>query len=283
MGSLNWPMLQRFVTYSRKVKTSNVSFFLFEHTWPQENHRVSFFDGVVYNLRGLKWALRSRKLLLLGMSRFFVMVLLTVICVSVIFGHHQEIMSSIWTKPQSSWLIPIWHLLSWAVSLLLLGLSAILSYLLAQILFNAIVMDIMSQVTEKLATGQLVHTYKGSRFSVFIYLVTQEVPRTVVPVLLNLLIVVFGWLTPLGPVLTVLSPFVVIIFLAWDNTDLIPARLMIPFRDRFRFLRSTIPFHLGFGLWFLIPVLNILLLSFAPVGGTLYYLDRLKKTGGPVY
>jgi len=77
--------------------------------------------------------------------------------------------------------------------------------------------------------------------------------------------------------LTVLSPFVVVVFLAWDNTDLIPARLMIPFRDRIRHLTSTLPFHLGFGLWFLIPVLNILLLSFAPSGGTLYYLDKLKK------
>ena len=74
------------------------------------------------------------------------------------------------------------------------------------------------------------------------------------------LLVVLGWLTPLGPLLTVLSSFVAITFLAWDNTDLIPARQLMPFKYRFRFLLKTLPFHLGFGLWFLIPVLNILFL-----------------------
>jgi CysZ protein len=63
---------------------------------------------------------------------------------------------------------------------------------------------------------------------------------------------------------------VTVVFLAWDNTDLVPARRMVPFQERFRFLLKTLPFHLGFGLWFLIPVLNLLFLSFAPVGGTLY-------------
>ena len=56
--------------------------------------------------------------------------------------------------------------------------------------------------------------------------------------------------------------------------DLVPARRLQPFSERFRFLLKTLPFHLGFGLLFLVPVLNILLLSFAPVGATLYYLEH---------
>jgi CysZ protein len=85
-----------------------------------------------------------------------------------------------------------------------------------------------------------------------------------------------GWLTPLGPIVTILSSMAAAIFLAWDNTDLIPARRMAPFKERFRLLMSTLPFHLGFGLLFLIPLLNILFLSFAPVGATLYYIDRYR-------
>jgi CysZ protein len=42
-------------------------------------------------------------------------------------------------------------------------------------------------------------------------------------------------------------------------------------------LLKTLPFHLGFGLLFLVPVLNILLLSFAPVGATLYYLEYCNR------
>jgi CysZ protein len=75
-------------------------------------------------------------------------------------------------------------------------------------------------------------------------------------------------------VVTVVSSALAVIFLAWDNTDLIPARRLVSFSERFRELRRTLPFHLGFGLLFLIPFLNILFLSFAPVGAALYYLDK---------
>ncbi len=238
---------------------------------------MSFFDGMIYNLKGLRWAMKSPKLLMLGLTRFFAVIFLTVICGSIIIAYHQEILSLLWSKPQTDWLILIWHLLSWIVSLSLFGLSVILSYLAAQILFGAIIMDIMSQVTEKLATGKVAHKSQGGVFRQFVYLVSQEAPRAVFPILLTLVLVVIGWLTPLGPLLTVLSPFVAITFLAWDNTDLIPARQLMPFKDRFRFLLKTLPFHLGFGLWFLLPVLNILFLSFAPIGATLYHVDLQKR------
>jgi CysZ protein len=76
-----------------------------------------------------------------------------------------------------------------------------------------------------------------------------------------------------------------VVFLAWDNTDLPFARRMAPFKHRFAFLLKTLPFHLGFGLPFLIPVLNALLLSFAPVGATLFQIEKeggKSLTQGPV-
>ena len=88
---------------------------------------------------------------------------------------------------------------------------------------------------------------------------------------------ILGWLTPLGPVITLITPLIVAIFLAWDNSDLLPARRIEPFGQRFRFLMRSLPFHLGFGLPFLIPILNSLLLSFAPVGATLYMIDARKE------
>jgi CysZ protein len=77
----------------------------------------------------------------------------------------------------------------------------------------------------------------------------------------------------------VLSAAAAVIFLAWDNTDLIPARRMVPFAQRFALLRRSLTFHLGFGLWFLIPVVNILFLSFAPVGATLYWVEKQDAEG----
>ena len=106
------------------------------------------------------------------------------------------------------------------------------------------------------------------------FLVKQEIPRTIVPVLLSLFIMALGWLTPLGPVFAIFSTILAVIFLAWDNTDLVPARRLYPFKTRFKLLFKTLPFHFGFGLLFLIPIANILFLSFAPVGATLYYIKK---------
>jgi CysZ protein len=108
----------------------------------------------------------------------------------------------------------------------------------------------------------------------FFYLIKQEIPRTIVPVFLSLLIMGLGWLTPLGPIFTVLSSLIAAIFLAWDNTDLVPARRLHPFKTRFKFFYKNLPLHLGFGLLFLIPIASIIFLSFSPVGAALYYIEK---------
>jgi CysZ protein len=238
---------------------------------------MGFFDGIIYNLRGLKWALKSPKLLALGMIRFFVVFLLFLICAGLLIAYHGEIMGLLWNRPESIWLSVVWHALSWVVSIFLLGISVILSYVVSQIIFSVIIMDIMSRLTEKLATGKVNYRNQAPLFKQFIYLVTQEIPRTLLPLFCIVVLTVLGWLTPLGPFLTVLSSLAAVIFLSWDNTDLIPARRLIPLNRRFRLLLKYLPFHLGFGVWFLIPLLNVLFLSFAPVGATLYAIDLQNK------
>jgi len=183
-----------------------------------------------------------------------------------------------WSRPESQWIVWLWHILSWVLSFLLVGVAAVLSYLVSQILFSVIIMDYMSRITERMITGTEKIPEKISLPRLFIYLIRQEIPRTVLPVLLSLLLMILGWLTPFGPVVAVLSFAVVVVFLAWDNTDLLPARRLNPFKARFRSLLKSLPFHLGFGLLFMVPGLNILFLSFAPVGATLYCLDRRDNT-----
>jgi CysZ protein len=155
-----------------------------------------------------------------------------------------------------------------------MGIAVVLGFLVAQVLFSAIIMDLMSQLTERKLTGSVVSAPKMGWLSYFFFILRQEMPRTILPVLVSLLILVIGWFTPLGPVLSILSPMAAVIFLAWDNTDLLPARRLAPYKMRFHFLRRHLMFHLGFGVLFLVPVANILLLSFAPVGATMYYIEQ---------
>jgi CysZ protein len=136
------------------------------------------------------------------------------------------------------------------------------------------VMDHMARITELKIAGTVAEPKKLPLWKGFTLIMLQEIPRSVVPLSLSLVILMLGWITPLGPILTVLSSALAIVFLSWDNTDLIPARNLVPFKKRFGFLMRTIPFHLGFGLPFLVPILNIVFLSFAPVGATLYYLEK---------
>ncbi len=234
---------------------------------------MSIIKGILYNIRGLWLGLRTPKLLFLGLARFFVILVVTIIAAWIILFYHGEILNLIWNKPESNLIIWLWHMVSWFLSFLLVGISAIISYLLAQVLFAVVLMDIMSRVTERLLTGSVMEPQK-TFLKLFFTLIRQEVPRTLIPVLISLIVMILGWVTPIGTIIMILSTGTTIIFLAWDNTDLVQARRMDRFRDRFRFLLKNLLFHLGFGLPFLIPGLNILLLSFGPVGGTIFHVER---------
>ncbi len=242
---------------------------------------MGFLSGLLFNLRGLRMGLTTGRLLFWGLVRFALLVLIMVVLTGLILAYHQDLMSLLWAKPESRWLIWLWHLVSWLASLFLIGLSAIVSFIISQIFFSALVMDHIARITELRITGTITEPEKLPLWKLFTSILLQEIPRSVVPLLLSLLILALGWITPLGPVLTILSSALAIVFLSWDNTDLIPARNLVPFKKRFNFLMKTIPFHLGFGLLFLIPFLNVVFLSFAPVGATLYYLEkrRAEKNG----
>ena len=235
---------------------------------------MSFLDGLIYNFKGLWLGIRSPKLLFLGLVRFGIVFLITIFSASLILVYHQAILNLLWAKPESYWILWLWHLLSWILSLFLVALAAVFSYLVSQMLFSVLIMDYMSRITEKWVTGHVQEPEPVPLLKLFLFLVGQEIPRTVLPVLVSLLIMIFGWFVLLGPVLVLLSSAIAAVFLAWDKNDLVPARRLVPFRERLRFLARALPFHLGFGLLFLIPGVNILLFSFAPVGATLYYVEK---------
>ncbi|RJQ68895.1 MAG: hypothetical protein C4519_22010 [Desulfobacteraceae bacterium] len=235
----------------------------------------AFLQGIAYNFKGLKLGLRTRALFMWGLARVVILMVITVAAATIILINYQEILNLMWNRPESLWILWLWHLLSWLMALVLLAISTVVGFLVAQLFFSVFIMDLMSQITERMATGTLKRPYTIPWYKYFVYLLRQEIPRAVLPVLISLLLMVLGWFTPLGPVLTIVSPLSAGLFLAWDNTDLTPARRFAPFPVRLAFLRRHLGFHLGFGILFLIPGFNILLLAFAPVGATLFYVEKI--------
>jgi CysZ protein len=192
----------------------------------------------------------------------------------VIYHYYQDIFFMLWEKPASVWLTWLWHLASWIFGVFLLAVATMIAYMAGQIIFSVWIMDQMAQITERLVTGHVHRPISSSVIIQLFHLIRQEIPRTVFPVLVSTLLMILGWFTPLGPLLTLASPAVMAVFLAWDNTDLVAARKQIPFQQRWRFLKQHLSFHLGFGLWFLIPFANIVFLSFAPVGAMLFLIEK---------
>ncbi len=239
---------------------------------------MDLISGIAYNYKGLKLGLKTPKLLFLGLIRFVAIVLITVVSASLVLKYHSEILGLLWSKPESNWIVWLWYVVSWLLTFLLMGISAVVAFLIAQLLFSVIIMDAMSRITENQVAATEKQAERISFFKYFFYLLSQEIPRTFIPVITVLMLMVLGWLTPLSPIITVISALAAGVFLAWDNTDLIPARRHESFKDRFKFLLKHLGFHLGFGLWFLIPVLNIVFLSYAPVGATLFYMEKVEGT-----
>jgi CysZ protein len=110
----------------------------------------------------------------------------------LILYHHQDILNLIWIKPESVWLVWLWHAVSWLLSLLLAGICVILSYLLSQLLFAVIIMDAMSRITERISIGHMTEQEQTPLLQQFFYLVRQEIPRTTLPVLVALLLMAWA-------------------------------------------------------------------------------------------
>ena len=238
---------------------------------------MTLFKGISYNFRGFILGLKTPSLLVLGMIRFGVILFLSLLAIGMVLAKYQQIANLIWSQPESAWILWLWYVFSWVLVLLLAAVATLIAFLVAQLLFAIVIMDYMSRITERKAAGKEAAPPDMPWFPYFLYLLKQEIPRAVIPILISMGAMLVGWLTPLSPILTVVSPIIAGTFLAWDNTDLVPARRLEPIRSRFRFLRENLKFHVGFGLGFLIPGLNILLLSFAPVGATLFYIEQIDR------
>ena len=71
---------------------------------------MNLLTGITYNIRGLLLGIKTPRLLFLGLIRFFVIIGITIVAAGVVLFYHNEILSLLWAKPQSLWIIWLWHL-----------------------------------------------------------------------------------------------------------------------------------------------------------------------------
>ena len=66
-------------------------------------------------------------------------------------------------------------------------------------------MDYMSRITERIVLGYEVEGPHTSVFAMFLHLIRQEIPRAVIPVVISIVIMLVGLLTPISLVILAVS------------------------------------------------------------------------------
>jgi CysZ protein len=235
---------------------------------------MGFFYGLWCHIEALKIFRQKKSLIFWASLRFITLIVLFVILSAIAISNNREVLQLLWLKPQNYFLVILWYLLLFITSIILMFAAGIISYIISQILFGVLIADHMSILTESIVTGKI--TNPQMSLGHLIFLIKQEIPRTFIPLITTSAIMVFGWILPLGVVLVVASVLLSCLFTAWDYTDLVPARALYSFKERFGMFKKDILGHLGFGLPFAVPFLNVLLFSMGPVSGTLFYLRKHK-------
>lgn len=242
-------------------------------------------QGFLLPFRSVRLILRSPGLM--GLSAASAVVTLAILggLVWLLATYTGTLVTWMWARPDAWYLLGPWYLLYALTFLLLLaaGASTLPSLVLAP------VQDLLSERTEKLCTGVAGTPsgwrsfFKGVWLSIF-----HTLGR------LALLLCGYALLLPLhlvpgaGSLLwTVLASAWTITILATEHLGTTMARHLRPFGDVVRSVKGRPQLALGFGsavyiiLW--VPVLNVLFLPMATVGGALLFLglrDLESVTGG---
>lgn len=229
------------------------------------------------HLDALTLVKHKKILAFLAALRFLILIAFIVIFSWVALSYNDTFLNYIWEKPSKILLTLVWYIVLIFSTIILLFAGAILAYIISQILFGILIADYMSALAEQIITGKQSEEKISFSLTYLIYLIRQEIPRTLFPLILSTSFMVFGWLLPLNFIWVILSSFLSCALMAWDYTDLVPARRSMPFKERLHMFKSNFVGHIVFGLPFLIPFVNVIFLSLAPISGTVFFLKEIES------
>lgn len=238
---------------------------------------MHLLDGLICHWEALKLLKKRKTLIFWGGVRFIIILVLFVVFSLIAFAYNDPLLEYIWERPESIIMLVIWKITLILFTAVLLFIAAIFSYIISQILFGVLIADYMSYVTEYELTTKVSNGAPLFSFNYLFFLIRQEIPRGFLPLIISSGLMILGWLLPLGFAWVFISSLVSGALVAWDYTDLVPARMLMPFGERFSLFKKTFLGHVIFGLPFLVPFLNVIFFSIGPVAGTIFFLKTMHK------
>lgn len=182
--------------------------------------------------------------------------------------HHAELVKYFLFDPGNAW----WWTILYYLAFLLFHVTALIAILLlGMCVSNIIAAPIYEQISEAiekdLYPGQLMSLSFWQSFR----LVPEELKKMVMITGLSLAFFMV-------PGLNLLALFSSAFLVAWDFYDYPLARRGLRLRQRIRHAREDFFPILGLSFWFLIPIVQIVLVPLAVVGGTILGLEKLTRS-----
>lgn len=232
---------------------------------------AEFLRGLRAFPAGMRWLLgHPRHLALLLLPSLAALLVLVSLWGQILDLSQWFTAEFFWARPLQWYLLIFWWL-GWALmSLLPIGFSVLAIYLLMKALSSPI-FEIVSTAIEKDLTG-----LDSPRLSL-----SQHITVIIGELKKALVIIVVPVLLLFVPGVNFISVPVAAFLIGWDFFDYPLARRGWSFRQRWRFVAGELWSVMGFGLWFLIPFLNLLLTPFAIAGGTLLGVDCMRRRALP--
>ena len=215
-------------------------------------------------------------------------VIIAIMSISAVIGlmsyYYGDIMSMVWARPDAWYLLTLWYVVMVFVFLLMLVLGYVAFFIMQTILsspFN----DILTERVEMLAIGKEPPPFTFARLA-------RSVALTLLHTLVKLSIYIFfmvpliliGWVIPVvGPIISSVGGFIITAyFVSYDQMDFAMARREYTFGHKVRTVTKNLSLTFGFGgsmaAILFVPVVGILFIPLAAVGGTLLFCD-LEKHG----
>lgn len=243
------------------------------------NAIVRIFRGFGYLFEG--WAFvfsRHPSLLKFCLLPLLINILVfSGVAVSLYF-YYGDLVALIWAKPET-WLLQILWYLAYIFIFLIILLLAYLAFFIVQALLSAPFNDLLSERVEILTTGEEPPAFSWDRLIRGLgKTMLHELAKLGIWVAIMAPAFLVSFVPVIGkPVFAVIGFYITATFFAYDYIDYSMARREWTFKEKRALLKQNRALSFGFGsslaVALLIPVVGLLCVPMAAVGGTLLFCD----------
>ncbi len=219
---------------------------------------------------GVRWLKNHPKYILFLFIPSFLGLLGVVVAGAFFLEYHADLVKFFLFEPGQGW---FWVFVYYLAYLLFHLTALVVVLLLGVCVTNIFAAPIYEQISEGIERELYPDQYVSLSFWQSLRLIPEEIKKALLTLILSLALFVV-------PGLNLLAAFGSAFLVAWDFYDYPFARRGLALTVRVRHARQDFFAILGLSVWFLIPIVQIVLVPMAVVGATILGLEKLQRDTG---